>query len=91
MFLSSVLLRALKYLTVFFLENRLVCLNNKFLKREGKLWTYTDRNNPKAKLDYIFINKKWINSVFNCEAYSSLKGVSSDQRIVSAKIRVNLG
>ena len=56
----------------------------------GKLWTYTDTNNAKAQIDYIFINKKWINCTLNCEACSSFEGVSSDHRIVSAKICLSL-
>ena len=72
------------------LEKRLTCFNTKFQKREGKLWTYTHANNTKAQIVYIFINKKWNNSTLNCEAYSSFKGVSSDHRIVTAKIRLSL-
>ena len=70
-------------------ENRLTCLNTNYQKREGKLWTYTYANNSKAQIDYTFINKKWKNSVMNCEAYSSFEGVSTDHRIVTAKIRKN--
>ena len=33
---------------------------------------------------------KWKNCAINCEAYSSFKGVSSDHRIVTAKIRLRL-
>ena len=55
-------------LTGFTLENGLTCLNIKFQKRKGKLWTYTYPNNAKAQIDYILINKKWINSSLNCEA-----------------------
>ena len=33
-----------EYLTDFSLENRLTCLNTKFPKRKGKLWTYTYAN-----------------------------------------------
>ena len=40
--------------------------------------------------DYVLINKKWKNSAINCEAYSSFEGVSSDHRIVTAKIRLSL-
>ena len=47
-------------------------------------------NNSKAQIDYIFIDKKWKNSAMNCEAYSSFEGVSSDHRIVTAKIRPSL-
>ena len=38
----------------------------------------------------VYINKKWNNSILNCEAYSSFEGVSSDHRIVMAKIRLRL-
>ena len=79
-----------EHLKNFSLENRLTCLNTKFQKKEGKLWTYTAPNNAKAQMDYILINKKWINSALNCEAYSSFKGLSSDHRIVTAKIRLSL-
>ena len=72
------------------IENRLTCLNTNYQKREGKLWTYTYANNSKAQIDYVFINKKWKNSAMNCEAYSSFEGVSSDHRIVTAKIRLSL-
>ena len=77
-----------EHLTESSLENRLTCLNTKFQKRKGKLWT--NANNAKAQIDYILINKKWINSTLNCEAYSSFDGVSSDDRIVQAKIRLSL-
>ena len=33
--------------------------------------------------------KKWKNSAINCEAYSSFEGVSSDNRTVTAKIRLS--
>ena len=74
-----------QHLTDFMIENRLTCLNAIYQKREGKLWTYTYANNSK-----VFMNKKWKNSVINFEAYSSSEGVSSDQRIVTAKIRLSL-
>ena len=79
-----------QHLTDFKIENRLTCLNANYQKREGKLWTYTYVNNSKAQIDYVFINKKWKNSPMNCEGYSSFKGVSSDHRIVTAKIRLSL-
>ena len=41
-------------------------------------------------MDYGIINKKWNNSPLNWEAYSSFEGVSSDHRIVTAKIRLSL-
>ena len=45
---------------------RETCLDTKFQKRKGKLWTYTCANNTKAQIDDIFINKKWNNSALNC-------------------------
>ena len=62
----------------------------KLPKKGGKLWTYTYANNTKAQIDYVLINKKWKNSAMNCEAYSSFEGVSTDHRIVTAKIRLSL-
>ena len=38
----------------------------------------------------MMINKKWINSVQNCEAYHSLEGISTDHRIVSLRIKLSL-
>ena len=67
-----------EHLTDLTLENRLTCLNKKFQKRKRKLWTYTNANNTKAQIDYVFINKKWNNSALNCKTYSSFKSVSSD-------------
>ena len=79
-----------QHLTDFTIENRLTCLNTNFQKREGKLWTYTYANNIKAQIDFVFINKKWKNNAVNYRAYSSFMGVSSDHRIVTAKIRMSL-
>ena len=76
--------------TDFMIENRLTCLNTNYQKREGKLWIYTYANNSKAQIYYVLINKKWKNSAMNCKAYSSFEGVSSDHRIVTAKIRLSL-
>ena len=74
----------------FMIENRLAYLNTNYQKREGKLWTYTYANNTKAQIDYVVINKKLKNSAMNCEAYSSFEGVSTDHRIVTAKILLSL-
>ena len=79
-----------QHLIDFMIENRLTCLNTNYQKREGKLWTYKYTKNNKALIDYVFINKKSKNSTMNCEAYSSFEGVSSDHRIVTAKIRLSL-
>ena len=79
-----------QHLTDFMIENRLTCLNINYQKRKGKLWTYTYVNYSKAQIDYVFINKKWKNCAMNCKAYSSFEDVSSDHRIVTAKIRISL-
>ena len=78
-----------QHLTDFMIENRLTCLNTNYPKREGKWWTYT-YTNSKAQIDYVLINNKWKNSAMNCEAYFSFEGVSTDHRIVTAKIRLSL-
>ena len=78
-----------EHLIHFTLENRLTCLNIKFQKRKGKIWTSTYANNAKAQKDYFLINKEWNDTALNCKSYSSFKGVSSDHRIVTAKIRLS--
>ena len=50
---------------------------------------YTNPNNAKAQMDYILINKKWINSALNSEAYSTFEGISSNHRIVIVQIYRN--
>ena len=70
-------------------ENNLLCLNTKFQKRPGQLWTHKSPNGSKAQLDYVIINRKWKNSVKNCRAFNSFS-VASDHRIVSAKICLSL-
>ena len=79
-----------EHLTDFTLENGLTSLNIKFQNRKGKLWAYTNANNAKAQIDYILMNKKWINRAFNCEAYSSFESVFSDHRIITANIPLSL-
>ena len=74
-----------------FRERKLIkCLNTNFQKRERKLWTCTYPNNTKAQIDDVFINKEWNNCTLNCEAYSSFEVVSTDHRIVTAKIRLSV-
>ena len=76
----------------FTLENRLTCLNTKFLKRNVclllKRLTYIMNIRYEPTLTQITLNhmnKKWINN-----AYSSFEGVSFDNRIVIATIRLSL-
>ena len=79
-----------EYLQQFLTEMHLKCLNTRFQKRDGKLWTHTYLNNTKAQLDFLMINQKWINSVKNCEAYNTFEGVSSDHRIVTMETNLSL-
>ena len=46
---------------------------------------YTNANNAKAQIDYILMNKKWIDNALNCEAYSYF-----DHQIVTANLRLRL-
>ena len=72
------------------LENKLVCLNTLFQKRQGHKWTHTAQNTCTSQIDYIIINKKWKNSAKNCRAYNSFASIASDHRIVSAQIKLSL-
>ena len=64
--------------------------NTKFQKRPGKLWTIEYANGSKGQIDYILVNRKWLNSITNSEAYSSFETVNSDHRIVSARVRLSV-
>ena len=61
----------------------------KLPKKGGKIMDLHIRENRKAQIDYVFINEKWKNSTISCEAYTSFEDVSSDHRIVTAKIRLS--
>lgn len=64
--------------------------NTLFQKRRGKLWTINYGNGSRGQIDFILVNRKWLNSITNCEAYSSFESVNSDHRIVSANIRLSV-
>ena len=42
-----------------FLENKLLCLNTHFQKRQGQTWTYNAPNSSTSQIDYVIINKNW--------------------------------
>ena len=46
-------------------------------------------NGSKSQLDHIIINSKWVNSLRNCRAYSSVE-IDSDHRIVSIALKASL-
>ena len=47
-------------------------------------------NGMKIQIDFIHVNKKWIYSAINCEAYILFEGVSTDHHIVSGTFRLSL-
>ena len=72
-------------------EAGLVITNIHKQKKSGKLWTYiSDMSGTKSQVDFILVNRKWKNSVKNCEAYNTFSSMGSDHRIVSAKIKLSL-
>ena len=71
-------------------ENNLLCLNTKYQKRTGQLWTHKSPNGRKAQLEYVIINRKWKNSAKSCRAFNSFVSVASDHRVVSTQIRLSL-
>ena len=75
----------------FIQESGLFVANASFQKKPGKLWTFiSDMSGAKTQVDFIMVNKKWRNSVKNCEAYNSFNSIGSDHRVVSAGIRLSL-
>ena len=56
---------------------------DQFQKKYAKLWTHIYPNGVKAQLDYMLVNRKWINSLMNCEAYGILPLNWSAPTIVS--------
>ena len=71
-------------------ENDLVITNTTFKKKTSKLWTCVLPSGVRAQLDYVLIKKKLRNSVNDAEAYNSFARLGSDQKIVTAKIRLSL-
>ena len=72
-------------------ETNLVITNTRFQKKRGKLWTYiSDMSGTKTQIDYILVNKKWINSVKNVEAYNTFASLGSDHRTLTARIKLSL-
>ena len=47
-------------------------------------------NNCKSQIDYSLVNRKWKNSLKNCEAYSTFVKVGSNHPVLSATLRLSL-
>ena len=79
-----------KIVKSFIQEADLFVANGHFQKKPAKLWTYlSDMSGRKTQVDYITINKKWKNSVHNCQSYNSFSSLGSDHRVVTAKIKLS--
>ena len=61
-----------------------------FKKKTSKLWTCVLPSGVRAQLDYVLVRKKWRNIMNNAEAYNSFASIGSDDRLVTAKIRLSL-
>ena len=70
------------------IENEQIPLNSHFLKKNSKLWTFTYPNRSRAQIDYILINKKWVKSATNCQAYNSFVQIGSDHKVVVANLQL---
>ena len=80
-----------QHLTDFTIKNQINVPSYKLSKKGGKTMNlHIPKQYLKAQIDYVFINKKWNNSTVNCEAYSSFEGVSTNHRIITAKIQLSL-
>ena len=70
---------------------KIICYVSKHILPEKKVDNYGHINHQtRPQLDYVLINKKWINSAKNGRAYNSFISVSSDHRIVTANIQLTL-
>ena len=75
-----------------FMESfNLIATNCHLQKPKRKLWTFKYPNKTKAQLDYILVRKKWVNSVRNCEPFSTtFNSICSDHRPLSMTIKLSL-
>ena len=80
-----------EHLFEFMQSLNLIAANCHFQKPSRKLWTFKYPNKTKAQLDYILVRRKWINSVKDCEPYSStFNSICSDHRPLSMCIKLSL-
>ena len=64
--------------------------NTHFMKPKGQMWTFEYPSGTRAQMDYVIFRKKWRYSVKDSRAYSSFSSVGSDQKIVSATVKLSL-
>ena len=79
-----------QYLQNLITKNGLYCLNTQFQKKCGKLWAHRYPNCVKATYtySYFFVNRKLINTLIICKAYSTFEAPTIV--FLSAKIRLFL-
>ena len=68
-------------------QHNLVIGDTSFQKSMGKLWTHRSPKGFLSQIDFCLYQKRWRNSVRDCQAYSTLNPVGSDHRIVTAKVK----
>ena len=74
----------------FIQESNLIVANAYFQKKTTKLWTYiSDMSSRKPQVDYTMVNKKWKNSVHNCQSYNTFSSLGSDHRVVNMKMKLS--
>ena len=79
-----------KLVNNFIQESKLFVTNAYFQKKTAKLWTYiSDMSSRKTQVDYIMVNKKWKNSVHNCQSYNTFSSLGPDHRVVTMKIKLS--
>ena len=80
-----------KLLLDYSVETNIIIAYTRIQKKRGKLFTFmSELYNCKSLIDYILINNKWKNCLKNCQAYSNLASVGSEDLILNAKLRLSL-
>ena len=87
---NSVSNRNGEFLKDFMDEFNLFSSNNSFMKPKGQLWSFEYPSGERAQIDYLIFRKKWRNSIHDSRSYSSFCSVSSDHRVVSARVKLSL-
>ena len=79
-----------KLVNNFIQECKLFVTNAYFQKKPAKFWTYiSDMSSRKTQVDYIMVNKKWKNSVHNCQSYNTFSSLGLHHRAVTMKMKLS--
>ena len=64
--------------------------NIRYRKRTGKMWTHLSEGTlNKGQIDFVFVRRKWRNSIKNTEPYNIFQSLGSDHRVVVSKVRIS--